>query len=118
MARSALAEVIHLPTSRRTKQRPQPKTWQGEDDILFHKRQIAKGVQLENFGRKNHGSVWTVRQIITFVYRTTTNSWRPKPSETVVHLSDELVLVKEGSNETRQVTFGSLSYSAVWRLKA
>jgi hypothetical protein len=96
-----------------------PTTWQGEDDVFFHKSQIKVGTRLLNFGRKDHGSIWVVTHIYTHVILES-GRIRRDTIEMVQKLNDyvEFRKVVRGvtSNEQRQRTFGSLSYTAVWRL--
>lgn len=92
-----------------------PKRWQGKDQVFFHKSQIKPGTRVVCFGRVNHGDEWIVDEIKT--YRIT-KSGRAIPSQVneVTKLTDDIVLRRVGGNVFRQVSFASLSYSAVWRL--
>jgi hypothetical protein len=114
MARSAT--VLKLPISRkRPAKEEKPARWQGEDDIFFHREQVKVGVQLQNFGRIDHATVWEVIQVKTYEIGRTGRA-KAAPAGQVQKLSDDVVLRRVGANETRQVTFASLSYSAIWRL--
>ena len=93
----------------------QPRTgtkWQGLDNIFIHRSQIELGTKLLNFGRLDHDSIWEVQTIFS-VFE---NSGRRKYLDNVDKLHDQIVLKRIGSNETRQMTFVYLSYSAIWRL--
>lgn len=117
MARSAT--VLRLPAAPKLARKPQkdekPARWQGEDDIFFHREQIKIGVQLENFGRIDHATVWEVIQVKTYEIGRTGRA-KAAPAGQVQKLSDDVVLRRVNANETRQCTFASLSYSAIWRL--
>jgi hypothetical protein len=89
--------------------------WQGQDVIFFHKDQLELGTTLVNFGRLSHGSLWTVFDIKT--YRTTASGRTLSRSVYAIQkLSDDVVLVQVGSGEVRQISFATLSYSAIWRI--
>lgn len=94
---------------------PTPTRWQGDDDVLFHRRQIKRGVRLIYSGRINHGDVYVVDEI-----RSSRVNRRGNLAEyqvdSPVHLSDWVVLKRLGSNQWRTVQFQYLSYSAVWRI--
>jgi hypothetical protein len=95
----------------------EPKRWQGEDATFFHKTQIKLGVRLLNFGRISHGEIWEVVEIKT--YRMTANgSGRvlSRKTETVMKFTDDIIVRRVDGNETRQVSFATLSYSAIWRI--
>lgn len=94
---------------------PTPTRWQGDDDVLFHRRQIKRGVRLIYSGRTNHGDVYVVDEIRSHrVNRRGTSV--EYGVDTPVHLSDWVVLKRLGSNQWRTVQFQYLSYSAVWRI--
>ena len=43
--------------------------WQGNDPIFIHRSQITPGVEVMNFGRLDHGSIWILKAsfaVITF----------------------------------------------------
>jgi len=92
---------------------PRTKTkWQGSDNVFIHRSQIELGTKLLNFGRLDHDSIWEVQTIFS-VFE---NSGRRKYLDNIDKLNDQVVLKRIGSNETRQMTFVYLSYSAIWRL--
>ena len=124
MARTAA--VIPLGSAERRTPRPPPRKraaepdekpprWQGDDDVFFHRSQLKVGTVLENFGRISHATLWTVIQVKTYKIGRTGLA-RPVATGEVTRLSDDLVLRRNDSNETRQLSFGTLSYSAIWRL--
>lgn len=91
--------------------KPKREKWQGLDDVLIHRSQINIGTELICFGRLDHGDIWRVIEIKTY-----SRGGRPTKVDSIRKSSDNVVLLKRGSNETRQMTFVNLSYSAVWRL--
>ena len=100
---------------------PTPTRWQGDDDVLFHRRQIKRGVRLIYSGRTNHGDVYVVDEIRShrLSKRRDANGQRKAIEygvDSPVHLSDWVVLKRLGSNQWRTVQFQYLSYSAVWRI--
>jgi hypothetical protein len=95
----------------------EPKHWQGEDAVFFHKRQIRLGVRLLNFGRISHGEIWEVVEIKT--YRMSSNgSGRvlSRKTDVVSKFTDDVIVRRVDGNETRQLSFQTLSYSAIWRV--
>jgi hypothetical protein len=95
----------------------EPKRWQGEDATFFHKTQIHVGVRLLNFGRISHGEVWEVVEIKT--YRMSSNgSGRvlSRKTEAVMKFTDDVIVRRIDGNEVRQLSFATLSYSAIWRI--
>lgn len=88
-----------------------PKKWQGMDDIFLHRSQVNLGVEFVYYGRLDHGAIWRVSEIKTY-----SPGGRTTKVDTVQTMHDNVVLVRRGSNETRQIGFTYLSYSAVWRL--
>ncbi len=94
-----------------------PARWQGEDSIFFHKDQVHVGTRLLNFGRSDHNSMWEVVEIKTF-HMAATGSGRvvTRKADVVTKLSDEVVIRRMGGNEVRQLSFVTLSYSAIWRI--
>lgn len=87
--------------------------WQGEDRVFFHRSQIKVGTRLIDFGRRNHGDEYVVIDI-----KTTNSRGKLIPVPEPIKLSDLVVMRKLKHNEPRTVTFQSISYSAVWRLKS
>lgn len=92
-------------------------TWQGTDDVFFHRSQVSIGTTFFNMGRLDHGTVWTVTNIRTITGYGTNGYPRWKNVHSVQHLFDELMVEREGSNETRRLRFSNMSYSAIWRLR-
>jgi hypothetical protein len=84
--------------------------WQGNDPIFIHRTQITPGVEVMNFGRLDHGSIW----IIESIFRS--NNVRRSYQQQVTRLDDGMILRRKGSNETRTMKFNNFSYSAIWRL--
>ena len=87
-----------------------PKTWQGSDPIFLHKSQVKVGLRLINYGRLYHGTLWEVVEI-----KTISPGGRTSKVDTPLRLNDIVVLLRVGSNETTQLGFAYLSYSAIWR---
>lgn len=92
-----------------------PMRWQGEDEVFFHKSQIAVGVRLINFGRKAHGEMWEVVEIKSYRMSRTGRVMGRKVDQ-VIKLSDDVTVRAIGRNEIRQLSFSTLSYSAIWRV--
>lgn len=88
-----------------------PKKWQGEDNIFLHRSQINIGLELIYFGRLDHGSIWRVIEIKTY-----SPGGRATKVAHINSLGDTVVMLRRGSNETRQISFSYLSYSAIWRV--
>lgn len=89
--------------------------WQGTDEVFFHKSQIRVGTRLINYGRTRHGTEWTVIEVKTFKVGRTGRAYASKTGG-VAKLTDEVVVRRKGANETRQISFAAMSYSAIWRL--
>lgn len=90
--------------------------WQGHDDIFFHRSQVHVGTKFVNWGRTYHGEIWTVIEIRDYYKSARSGEMRTRRVQDVLKLQDDLVLRSDERNITRQVTFGTLSYSAIWRL--
>lgn len=92
-------------------------TWQGNDDIFFHRSQLKVGTVLVNVGRLYHGTTWKVVGVCT--YKKSGNYFNTKPVQVAEHMSDKVTIVLESGQDTvrRTLTFASLSYSAIWRLR-
>jgi hypothetical protein len=88
-----------------------PAKWQGLDDVFLHRSQVNIGSELLYYGRLDHGSVWRVVEIKTF-----SKGGRAYKIDYIKTMRDVVVLLRRGSNETRQVSFAQLSYCAIWRL--
>lgn len=94
-----------------------PKLWQGNDPIFFHKSQVKLGMRLVYFGRRNHGELWEVIEIKTYRQaKTGSGRWITRQAEEIEKISDDVVVRRLNGNETKQLTFATLSYSAIWRL--
>jgi ribosomal protein S28E/S33 len=95
----------------------EPKFWQGDDAVFFHKSQISVGVKLVNFGRKAHGEIWEVIEIKTY-RMAATGSGRvlSRKTDGVIKFTDDIIVRRAGANEVRQLSFATLSYSAIWRI--
>ena len=83
------------------------------DPIFFSKYSVRTGTKFRYFGRRGHGTIWTVVGIWNF---------RSGPYGRVRHdvtqvqyLSDVLVMHND-RGEQKHVRFGYASYSAIWRL--
>jgi hypothetical protein len=87
-----------------------PKTWQGLDNVFLHKSQVKVGLRLINYGRLYHGTLWEVVEV-----KTVSPGGRVSKIDAVKRLNDIVVLLRVGSNETTQLGFTYLSYSAIWR---
>ena len=87
-----------------------PKTWQGLDNIFLHRSQVKIGLRLVNYGRLYHGTLWEVVEI-----KTVSPGGRVTKIDSVKRSNDTVVLLRVGSNETTQLGFTYLSYSAIWR---
>jgi hypothetical protein len=90
------------------------------DPVFFPKEALQIGSVLINYGRRDPGSKWTVTDIRTYVKKPSGYFELSKVRE-VLHLSDIVTLVRKPADiafvSRREPTFGSLSYSAIWRLK-
>jgi|KBSSwiStaDraftv2_1062776.scaffolds.fasta_scaffold00263_47 hypothetical protein len=89
-----------------------PKKWQGNDDVFLHMNQVRVGLELLYWGRLDHGSVWQVVEIKTY-----TKNGRAIKVNNVQTPRDNIVLLRMGTNETHQISFTYMSYSAIWRLR-
>jgi hypothetical protein len=85
------------------------------DPIFFHKSQIKIDTRLRYYGRMAPNTEWRVVKIVTFSQRKGA-AVRRKHIDHVEHLSDDITLLKTGTNEVRVITFSYMSYSAIWRL--
>jgi hypothetical protein len=89
------------------------------DPVFFRKEDIKIGVRLVNYGRRDPGSVWVVRSIRTFKLLPS-GKYRVSHIDEVTHLSDIVTVNRIPPDDDfiseREPTFGSLSYSAIWRL--
>ena len=90
--------------------------WQGHDKVFFHKDQIAVGTKLVNFGRLYHGEIWEVIEIRSYRKAPRSGRMLTLQIDATSKLSDDVLIRSAERNTTRQVTFGTLSYSAIWRL--
>lgn len=90
------------------------------DPVFFRKEDITRGTLLTNYGRRDPRSTWRVADIRTYT-RTSKEYYQLVSTENVRHLSDIITLVRIPRDDAfiseREPTFGSLSYSAIWRLK-
>jgi hypothetical protein len=80
------------------------------DDVFFHKGQLRVGSMLRNVGRLERGTTWEVIRIATH---------RPARISVSVRQPEKLndtIYLRGPGNQRRVITFGSLSYSALWRL--
>lgn len=89
------------------------------DPVFFPKEALRIGTTLVNYGRRDPGSKWEVIDIRTYV-RTSADYYQLQRTKEVLHLSDIITLKRIPSDPAfvsrREPTFGSLSYSAIWRL--
>ena len=82
------------------------------DPIFFHKTQVRLGSRFRCFGRRNPNATWVAYGFWTHVKRGKAYVTAPQT------LSDLVRLRCEETGETLEITFGSLSYSAIWRLES
>jgi hypothetical protein len=97
------------------KQQKEPKLsgWQGQDDVFLHRSQIYVGAELMYYGRTDHGSIWRVTGIRT----TSKHVMGTQPVQVVQRMKDDVELTRIGNlADVKQVTFGYMSYSAIWRM--
>lgn len=89
------------------------------DPVFFPKEAIQVGTKLRNYGRRDPGSWWTVSAIRTYVKKPSGHYQLERAVE-VKHLSDIITLKRDKEDPAfvshREPTFGSISYSAIWRL--
>lgn len=117
MARSSTARLIsldeHRPHNTKKARKPNSKLWQGHDPFFIHKDQIKKGVKLLYFGRRDHGELWEVVRLLTFVK----NGRRLEPvtAAAIEHPWDAVVLRRISDGRSRQLRFYSVSIPAYWR---
>lgn len=97
------------------KLRPAPDDVTYDDPVFFHRSQIVVGKQIRCYGRRDPNSIWRVAKIATYV-KQPSGKLALRPTETIVHLDDQLWLERQGTGDKRQVTFSAISYSAIWRL--
>lgn len=109
----ATRKIVKFPVKQQKHQKNQKKpkrvTWQGNDSIFFHRRQVKIGTELVCWGRLNHGQIWTVDKVTDF-------SGKPRPEGVVVRLSDVIHLVCKATKDSRFLSFAGASYAANWRL--
>lgn len=89
------------------------------DNTFFPITAIRVGVKLKNYGKRDPGAIWEVTAIHTYKRRPSGSFDLLRVSE-VQHLSD-LISIKRVVHDTamvnqRRPTFGSIAYSAIWRL--
>lgn len=90
--------------------------WQGHDNTFFHKSQVVVGTKLINWGRLYHGEIWEVIEIRSYRKSQRSGQMRTLRIESTERLNDDIVLRNNDRNVTRQASFASLSYSAIWRI--
>lgn len=115
----AVTALARIPRNRRSDTENESEgtgRWQGHDNIFFHRSQVTVGTRIVNFGRVYHGEVWTVIEIRDYYKSARSGEMRTRRVNEVIKLTDDLVLRSDDRNITRQVSFGTLSYSAIWRL--
>jgi hypothetical protein len=81
------------------------------DPVFFCKVDVFPGAVLTYLGRTQPGSRWVVASVQSDFGK---QGYREVLA--VRHLADYVTLRHEGTGETKQATFGYLSYSAIWRL--
>jgi hypothetical protein len=90
------------------------------DPIFFRKQDLKKGTLLTNYGRRDPRSTWRVTEFKSLTLLPT-GLYRFDKTTEVVHLRDIVVLVRQPHSDAvanrRESSFGSLSYSAIWRIK-
>lgn len=82
------------------------------DLVFFHKTQLKLGSRIRCFGRRDSGTTWIIQRIWTFNTRGRSHVTVPQK------LDDVLELRCEETGEYRDLRFGSMSYSAIWRLES
>jgi hypothetical protein len=92
------------------------KLWQESDEIFFHRSQIKPGVRLMYYGRREHGEVWEVVEVKTYRVAESGRITSRTVDEIVRPTTDDVLLRRISTNETRLMSFYRLSYSAIWRL--
>jgi hypothetical protein len=115
-----VSNIIKMPRRRKISTTPivyfnkndKPTKWQGSDDVFLHMNQVIVGLELIYWGRLDHGSVWQIVEIKSY-----SKSGRTSLVRSVQTYKDDIVMLRLGSNETHQVSFQYLSYSAIWRLR-
>jgi hypothetical protein len=102
--------IVEEPVEKKHRLPPSERVY-ADDPVFFHKAQISVGSQLWHFGRLDPKSLWEVYAIISY------NRKKQKHIQTTSKLLDVVYMRRVNSeNETRYMTFGYLSYSALWRL--
>lgn len=91
-----------------------------DDDIFFSKRSVRLGTAFSHYGRRDPRTRWYVTKIESYV-RLPNGRHRMQAVDQVQYLGDLIYLERRGFGDqnrvtTRRATFGSLSYSAIWRL--
>jgi hypothetical protein len=108
-ARAHLKVVSSNPT-------PRPRPPIIEDDIFFHKSQLHYGTRLIYYGRLDPMSIWEIVDIKSYFLGKVVGQYSLKKVPEIRHLNDILYFRKINTNETKKMSFGYLSYSAIWRL--
>jgi len=87
------------------------------DPIFFHKSQLAVGTRLRCFGRRDPNTTWVVEEVWT-IKRNRHGGGEVRVRVTVPQtLRDRLVLRREYGSTSHELSFGSASYSAIWRIE-
>jgi len=89
------------------------------DKVFFPNESIRVGVKLRNYGKTDPGSIWRVTHIETYV-RLPSGLYRLDRTPEIIRLNDIVHIQRESTDPAmvnkRNPSFGSLKYSAIWRL--
>jgi hypothetical protein len=85
------------------------------DPVFFHKSNVKVGTTFRNVGRLSPNTTWVVQAIWTMT-RTSLGITRHYVAD-VRTLQDRIELRCEENGETKNLAFGGMSYSAIWRVE-
>jgi hypothetical protein len=90
-----------------------------DDPVFFSKRSVRLNTKIAHCGRLDPQSVWHVVKIESYT-KLPSGKYSLKKVSSVQHLTDLVYLERysgrAGRPDTRRASFGTLSYSAIWRL--
>lgn len=105
--------VVSLPTHNYNTRTPHPQYV--DDDIFFSRERVKLGTRFINVGQRERGSTWVVNSILSpFIVK---GGYEVRPVQQVRYLSDVVVLQHVHDRKMfRRTTYGTMKYSAVWRI--
>jgi hypothetical protein len=83
------------------------------DNTFFSKRALQIGTAVRYHGVTDPGSLW----FVTRIYTTLNGAVKPRKESFPQTLKDTVQLTNHVSGDVRHLRFGTLSYSAIWRIE-